>query len=510
MKRIAAVIAIVTLGLGMGMVSRHDAGATSAGTRPNILFILTDDQRWDTLAHLTRPDGKIVRPMPTVEDQLMAKGMTFTNYFDSIGLCCPSRTSIMRGQYAQHTGVYSNLGAYGGWDAFQSNGDDLSNVVTTLHDAGYLTGLVGKYLNGYGPDDAATVPPGWDTWNALTNVDYFNFSESVNGTLTHFPDASYQTNVLGRQALDFLATAAQGDEPFFLYWAPHAPHAPATPAPVDKNSFAWMQGSPWRPASYDEADVSDKPPSVQAPAMAQELKDGTDDFRERQYESLQAVDRWIGQIIGALTPDQLANTLVIFTSDNGMMWGEHRLAKMKNVLYDEAIRGPFVARWDGVIPAGTTDDHLIGNIDLAATFADVAGATIPYQVDGVSLMPLLTGSPPADWRHAYLLEHGGGGPDNFAPAFAGVRTDTAFDPQIHHAFAYAWYFGEEGFDEELYDVTVDPLEMNDILRPGGLPSSALVALIAQIRQWVAVNAVPLPPLGSRAPGRPRFVIDEDP
>jgi N-acetylglucosamine-6-sulfatase len=512
MNRITAILAIVALGLGINVQTNRGASATPVGkipTRPNILFILTDDQRWDTLLPLQGPTGP-VDPMPIVNREIAAKGMTLTNDFLSIGLCCPSRTSIMRGQYAQHTGVYSNSRPYGGWPTFHAKKDDLANVATALHDAGYETGLIGKFLNHYTPGDASIVPPGWDTWNAMTRTGYYGISESVNGVETDFPKTEYQTDVLGGQAIDFISTATADDKPFFLYWAPHAPHGPATPAQRDKGSFSWMHdaGVFWRPTSYDESDISDKPPVVQAPPLTQTQVDDTDAFRELQYESLQAVDRWIGEMIHALTPEQLANTLIVFTSDNGMMWGEHRLTMMKDVGYEEAIRAPFIARWDGVIAPGTSDDHLAVNIDIAPTFAEVAGATIPYEMDGVSLIPLLTGTMTGDWRHVFLLEHSGSG-GTFAPSFVGARTDAGFDPSLPHSFAYIWYF--ESGQEEFYDVTIDPLELNNLLRIGGQPPSlGKLALLDRLRAWVVENGYPLPPIGKGAPGHyPGPVLDQD-
>ncbi len=492
MKAIAAILAFVTLGLG---VTASDGPAAAArrpagNARPNIVFILTDDQRWDSLAPVQKPDGTWVRPMPNVDDLLAAKGMTLTNYFLSLGLCCPSRTSIMRGQYAHSTGVYSISGHYGGWPAFHRNRDDRSNIATWLQGAGYRTGLVGKFLNGYGHTDAAIVPPGWSEWDALTRDTYFRFAESINGVETRFGPNHYQTDELGRQAVDFIRTTEQ-DTPLFLYWAPHAPHAPAIPARRDDGSFAWMldDGYRWRPSSYNEPDVSDKPPFMQAPRMTKEDQDSTDLFREHQYESLQAVDRWIGEIIDALRQSgRLSNTLIMFSSDNGMMWGEHRLAQMKNLPYEEAIRSPFIARWDGVIPAGAADGgHLAVNIDIAPTLADVAGVSPPYQVEGVSLLRLLKGTSPDPWRHAFLLEHMGGA--NLAPAYCGVRTDAGFDGSLPHVpFAYVWYLRKSRPNEELYDLIDDPLEEHNLAN-----SREEAGVVARLRQWVDAHCSPPPP-----------------
>ena len=161
MKALAAFLAVATLGLGViATGGRAASGQPAAAARPNIVFILTDDQRWDSLTTLQTPDGPI-QPMQNVTDLLAARGMTLTNYFLTDPLCCPSRASIMRGQYPHGTGVYSNdTGPYGGYPRFHAMGDDQSNVATWLHDAGYHTGMIGKYFNGYGPDQASIVPRG--------------------------------------------------------------------------------------------------------------------------------------------------------------------------------------------------------------------------------------------------------------------------------------------------------------------------------------------------------------
>src|SRR5207253_7779566 len=244
----AACLIGAALAVGSPRVSRASPHERTP-PRPNILFILTDDQRWDSMW-----------AMPTVNADLAQHGMTLTNYFLSDPLCCPSRSSYMRGQYAHGTGVYDNQAPYGAYPRFHEMGDDRSNIATWLHDAGYRTALIGKYLNGYGPLQAGIVPPGWDQWNALINTGYYNFSESVNGVATSFPSNAYQTDVLGQQALDFMASTPT-DQPFFLYWAPHAPHSPATPAAQDIGSFDYL--APYRPPSFNEPDVSDKPQAMQ-------------------------------------------------------------------------------------------------------------------------------------------------------------------------------------------------------------------------------------------------------
>ena len=397
-------------------------------------------------------------------------------------------------------------------EQFREHKCDLRNIAVSLHDAGYRTALVGKFLNQYQREQASIVPPGWDFWRALTETAFYDFAESVDGTYTEFPKSDdpdtggYQTYVLRNQAIEFIH-GTPSDQPLFLYWDPHAPHWPATPAPGDNHRFDWMNedGGRWRPGSWNEPDVSDKPPEVRAPLMSDAVIQKTDHFRELQYESLLSVDRSIGDILDELeATGRLSNTLVVFTSDNGMMWGEHRLAIMKNVPYEEAIRGPFVARWDGVIPAGTTDDRLAVNVDLAPTFAEVASATIPYKVDGTSLMPLLTGAPSDGWRHGLLLEHGGGGEHTFAPNYLGVRTDPGFEG-LEVPYTFVVYY-EDGVQigMELYDLAADPQELTNLVGKKGFAS-----VVDLFQGWLDANGYDPPPEWGHGVRYPGAVLDED-
>src|SRR5262245_6639488 len=283
----------------------HASGAASPAlpSRPNIVFILTDDQRWDELQY-----------MPNVRSLLQDQGVTFSNGFVSNPLCCPARATILTGLTSGHTGVWTNRNKdYGGWETFHDTGDEDHTVATVLHGAGYRTGLVGKYMNGYaGHGDF--VPPGWDTWNAFTTLDYYGPTESVQGNEVTYPDDQYQTDIIGQQAVDFIHNAP-GGQPLFLYWAPHAPHLPSTPLNSDKGSLA-SSLHPRRPPSYNESDVSDKPWYIQqiAPWSA-DKQTHWDQVRENMYESLIDVDRWVGSIVGALaTTGRLNNTLLVFTS----------------------------------------------------------------------------------------------------------------------------------------------------------------------------------------------------
>ena len=423
---------------GKSILPSHTA---ESGPPPNIVLLLTDDQRWDQLQH-----------MPIVRSELGSKGVSFANAFVSNPLCCPARATILTGLSSGHNGVWSNNRVdAGGFKAFRDLGAEDRTIATVLHDSGYYTGLVGKYMNGYAAEEAAWVPPGWNFWRAMTRPSYYGPSFSVQGKSVTFRRRRYQTDVLGQQALRFIESAPS-TQPLFLFWAPHAPHRPADPAPGDEGTLA--QSLPlWRPASYNEADVSGKPWFIQAVPPWDESKSAYwDAVQVAMHESLLSVDRWIGRILSALeAAGRLHNTLLVFTSDNGFLLGEHRW-QGKLVPYEESIRVPWIVRWDSAnFPSvGGTDAHLIVDTDVAPTFAKVAGVSME-PTDGLDFVALLQGEV-ASWRSDFLIEHGGEVGDNGAEglAYCGVRTETS---------KYVQYWN--GF-EELYQLSSDPNELENL------------------------------------------------
>jgi arylsulfatase A-like enzyme len=398
---------------------------------PSILLIVTDDQRWDTLWS-----------MPEVQRSLVERGVTFSDAFTTSSLCCPSRASILTGQYPHTTGVYRQALPYGGFKAF----DDSTTIATALRAGGYRTGLFGKYLDSYQSDAlAGYVPPGWDRWVAFVHSEYFDYGLTVDGTVQRFDraDEDYSTDVLAAQAEDFILGS---DGPVFAIFAPAAPHDPALPSREDESGF--MDLPPWRPPSFNEPDVSDKPEHVRGfVPLGPDRTEQLDALRRNQYRVLQSVDRSVGRLLDALeVTGRLDDALVIFTSDNGLLWGEHRWVK-KEVPYEEAIRVPLVIRADGIVgDLPRTDGHLVANIDLAPTIAAAAGVPLPG-VDGRSLLPLLEGRPQG-WRHALLIEHLRG--TNPIPTYCAVRTTR---------YLFASY---DTGERELYDLQMDPFEQRNL------------------------------------------------
>jgi len=229
--------------------------------RPNIVFVLTDDQRRDTTGATHSPSAAAI--MPRTRAELADHGIEFTQAFMTTPLCCPSRSSILSGQYSHRTGVYKNGGANGGADDF----DDTSSVGTWLQAAGYRTSLMGKYLNGYNAlwttGEPPYVPPGWTEWHGMKNVGYFNYRivepNGMGGYVENFygsAETDYSTDVLREKAKTFITESVAAGEPFLLYLAFKAPHLPQIPAPRHDGLFQSI--GPWRPPSYNEPDVSDK------------------------------------------------------------------------------------------------------------------------------------------------------------------------------------------------------------------------------------------------------------
>ncbi|MGZ5212841.1 MAG: sulfatase family protein [Actinomycetota bacterium] len=394
-------------------------------------MIVTDDQRWDTL-----------RAMPHVRRLIAGKGLTFADAFVVNPLCCPSRSSILTGNYSHTTGVYRETPPFGAFQSFR----DGSTIATWLQRHGYSTGLFGKYIDAY-QHAALTgyVPPGWDRWVAFVRSKYLDYKLTIDGDVRTYgadpPD--YSTDVLGSLAERFIR---ETPGPIFVEYAPAAPHAPAIPEPRFERAFADLP--PWRPPSFDERDVSDKPSYIRdlAPLDAGG-RSALDAFRRDQYRTLLSVDRQVEVLIGALRDTgRLGDTLVVFTSDNGLSWGEHRWVK-KEVPYEESIRVPLVVRYDPstAVDAGATSSALALNIDIAPTIAAVAG--VPVSTDGRSLLPLLGGAGTDGWRTRFLIEHMEGA--NPVPTYCAMRTDR---------YLFSRYATGE---QELYDLQTDPFELTN-------------------------------------------------
>jgi arylsulfatase A-like enzyme len=419
--------------------------------------------------------------MPKVQSLLVDQGVTFTRNFVATSLCCPSRASILTGQYAHNHHTLSNAAPAGGYDVFLSNVSEGATVAPWLKAAGYRTLLVGKYLNGYGQGDPAHVPPGWDEWHAdftpaggADSGNYVDFTINDNGVVTR-DTQDYLTDVLTQRAVAAIQTAvAKGPEPFFLYVAPPAPHTPAYRPSRYKGLFSDQQAP--RVPSFDEGDTSNKPTWVrEMPLFTPKVEQQIDALYEDRLGTMLAVDDLVEQIVQELQTDgRLANTYVVFTSDNGFLLGPHRFPHGKEAPYEESIRVPLVVRGPGV-PPGQTRDQIVANVDFAPSFGEWARAHLPESVDGRSFAPFLTTSPPAEWRKDLLLEHWQNLSDPDNPRLVKGGIPTFYGLRTADQLTYVEYVTGES---ELYDMRTDPYQLNNL--GDQVPGSTIAPLSSRV------------------------------
>ncbi|MEQ8397769.1 sulfatase [Thalassobaculum sp.] len=433
----AGLVGLLAVCAAWASIPLRPAIADPAAPRPNVILILSDDE--DVAIHRYMPKTKAL-----IEDQ----GVSFDNYFVTYSLCCPSRATTLRGQYSHNHRIQGNILPSGGGHKFRTLGHDQSTIATWLHDAGYYTGLIGKYMNQYEPNEQTYVPPGWDEWYAAGH-DYYNYVLNENGRHVSYgskPD-DYLTDVIARHTVSAIRRAAGTGKPFFFFVTPYAPHGPATAAPRHADLFA---DTPYpRPVSFDEADVSDKPAHIRdLPPLSAEQIAWIEDMYRRRLRSLQAMDDMVESIVNTLEAvGQLENTYIIYTSDNGWHMGEHRQQYGKTTAYEEDIRVPFVMRGPGVSKGGRVTQMVLNN-DLAPSVAAMAGVMPPSFADGRSFLPLLQ-DPTQPWRRSFGIERRQTETDGLvgAATFHAVRTEE-------------WTYVEYATGEcELYDLTADPHQL---------------------------------------------------
>jgi N-acetylglucosamine-6-sulfatase len=295
------------------------------------------------------------------------------------------------------------------------------------------------------------VPPGWDRWFAkFHGGGYFDYDVNDNGTIRHFGtrQRDYSTDVLRKQTRGFIDSSVAHSKPFFAYVAPSAPHLPAFPAPRDEHAFDGEKAP--RFPSFDEKDVSDKPPWIrQLPMLTDHKKAEINNRHERRVETLQALDNLVEGVVNKLQGvGAMRNTYVLFTSDNGWHHGEHRIPWSKARPYEESINIPFLIRGPG-LEAGSTTHKLVLNTDFFPTFTDLASVRTPSYVDGRSLRPVLRGNV-STWRTAILLEAVATVEGGWTPAYYGIRTS-----------ANRKYIEYRTGDRELYNLNTDPYELRN-------------------------------------------------
>ena len=446
--------------------------------RPNIVYIMSDDHA----AHAISAYGSRVNHTPNI-DRLAKEGMLMTSVFATNSVCTPSRAAILTGQYSHVNGV----------TVFNRFDSSRLTVAKLLHDAGYFTGMIGKWHLG-------SDPAGFDVWNILPGQGvYMNpifYTAASETTYT----GRYATDVITDLGIDFIRNRPK-NRPFFLMLHHKAPHRPWEPDAMHRAPFVdkWIPEPPTLWDSYatrtdalheneqrvakdlTRRDLKLVPPEGLAgadltrwlgtkPESVTVTRDGApvtlkgealarwkyQRYMQDYLATVQSVDDNIGRLLAYLDRSGLArNTIVVYTSDQGFFLGDHGLFD-KRFMYEESLRMPFLVRWPAVIRPGSRSDAMALNIDFAETFLEAAGVAVPNAMQGRSMLGIWRGRTPADWRTSmyYRYYHDPG--DHNTRAHYGVRTRT-------HKLIYYWKKDQW----ELYDLVNDPMEMNNIYgQPG--------------------------------------------
>jgi arylsulfatase A-like enzyme len=438
------------------------AAAARAAARPNVLVIVTDDQR----------GGLSV--MPFTRKWFGLAGVSYPRAFANTPLCCPARATIMTGRYTHNHGVLNNR--VGG------NLDQNTTIQKALRDAGYRTAIVGKFLNRW---DLSVPPPNFDRWSLVSNVlsgevftndYYYGGLWNVNGALRNVP--TYSTRFIGSRAVSFLrAQEADDATPWYLYVAPPAPHLPATPESA--YAYAPVDFWPGNPAT-EERNLSDKPPWWQTRAISESRGRR---LRTREYRALMSVDDMVERISNALANlGEGRSTLVFFISDNGYAWGEHG-RKGKTLPYPASVKVPMFLRWPRHVPAGTVDRRLVGHVDVTPTIRAAVGLPDDraHPLDGRSLLD-------RTWQRDRILLEYFRTPESSTPPWASTWTS-----EYQYTEYYDRTTGALAF-RELYDLIGDPWQLNNLYAdassandPSDEVSAALSATLAQDRACVGVS-----------------------
>lgn len=526
-KAVGFVSVPVVVTVNAGLFVEGDLSFTEI-EQPNLVVVQVDDLSVDAFQVLL--DGGW---LPNIATHLVAPGVSFENSFVTTPEGTPSRTTLLTGQYAHNHQVFSNLTPRpldGGitWEGWLPNGAEAgtegSTLATWLQSAGYRTGFVGKYLGGYGlqapvgvADPAAHVPAGWDEWQGLIGSSanrMYDYYLSDNGTLVNFgvSEPDYQTDVLAAKATGFIE--ADDASPFLLVVTPGAPRVEildaldfvtgndplkalglgVRPAPrhahlIDgSEANGEIPGLPGTKPSFNAADVAarascprDLPPVApalitspfciaQAPLLAASDVDALSQQYKETLAAMLAVDDLVGDVIDSLNAaEQLDNTVIVFTSDNGRLYGEHRGFDSK-LAYEESIRVPLIIRAPGA-RTGVSDSSLVLNNDLAPTLADYAGIEPGHTVDGISLLPLLDQAPQSAWggREHFLIEHWYMRSllKHDAPTYLAWRGKIGSGADFTYIATRAKPddFDIEVTSREFYDLNADPFQQTPVVLP---------------------------------------------
>ena len=463
---------LVILAIGFGLTFTCGIASGAVRTRPNILFIMSDDHA----AHAISAYGSVVNRTPNL-DRLTQAGMRFDRCFAVNSVCSPSRATILTGKYSHVNGVPV-------FNRFDSSQPTLAKY---LQAGGYYTGMIGKWHLG-------SDPTGFDKWKVLPGQGVY-FDPDFLVPEGRMQIKGYVTDIITDLAINFLQERPR-DKPFFLMCHHKAPHRRWDPDEKHKSMFAGRV-IPEPPTLRDDyrgrtdalhenlqrifSDLTrsdlklEPPPDLRGPARDQWLetkptqveilKDGKqqvlsgealNQWKYQRYMQdylgcVQSVDENVGRLLDWLDANGLTeNTIVIYTSDQGFFLGDHGLYD-KRFMYEPSIRMPFLVRWPGVIKAGSVQEALAINADFAPTLMQAAGLPVPEDIQGRSLVPLMKGERPRDWRRSFYYRYYHDPGDHNTRAHYGVRTET-------HKLIYFWKKDQW----ELYDLQRDPDELHNI------------------------------------------------
>ena len=502
---VAAACAIGAAGVAAGSGAGAAGGSTAARRPPSFLLIVADDQARNSF----KP-----RFMPRTFHKLVDHGTSFSNAIAAPPLCCPDRAGILTGQYPHNHGVYSN---HPGYAALRDPGNTLP---VWLHNAGYRTGLFGKFMNHYSDIAGATPAPGFDRWFALLDEksQYFGFHISDDGTLRRYGDrrSAYSTDLLTQKTRRFIRASSSRARPFFAWLGYHAPHVETVtsgpcegrnPLPPDRATYRRFSDAPLpRSRAFNEREVADKPSQIRSLPRLRALDVAAIERRWRcTLGAIAELDDQVSRLMKELRSDgELRRTIVVYLSDNGFFFGEHRLQIGKGFVYEPALNVPFVIRVprryrSDVAPSSLAS--VVSNQDLAPTLLeyvnDHGGSAQPCaspadcrRMDGRPLQPLLGG--PGEWP-----------PERGVIAEIDSRRIAKNDPECNCAYEairtrrYLYSELEDG-ERELYDLRLDPEELRNQAGSAAYaePEQRLAARLARLRQCSGIEGrdppAPLP------------------
>jgi arylsulfatase A-like enzyme len=458
---------------------RNQPAAPAPPTRPNILFILLDDLRWDALGYAGNPHVKT----PQI-DRIANEGVNFRNAFCTTSLCSPSRASLLSGAYAHKHGVTNN---------FTELASSVSSFPSVLHQAGYATAYVGKYHMGEGNDEPR---PGFDYFVTHKGQGkYFDTEFNINGERREVK-SGYYTTVVTDMALEWLKRDHAG-KPWLLVVGHKAPHSFYTPEPKFAHAFDNV------PVAYPSSafELGDKPAwikdrmstwhGIYGPLFDWRKKFPDDrpeavrDFASMVHAywgTILSVDESVGRMRAWLDETgQLENTIVVFVGDNGLLEGEHGMVD-KRTMHEPSIRIPMAVRYPGLTTAPKVIDQQVLTVDMAPSLLELAGAPAIANIDGRSWVRLVRSGDP-DWRTSWFYYYNYEKEFPYTPNVRGVRTSD---------WKYIHYPHGDGSPDrhmaELYDLKADPGErVNLIASPAA--ASALTELKSRLARLMAATGL---------------------